>query len=319
MFYIFQPLHHLNRISEWVKSKGGQVHLSAETFALSLHLDGRVIRLQPRFSTRISGKLSYTRLFDGKGGFIGWVHDSAILWKESRDKAQFKLTANQLKLRVPAGWNSGKFLAEDYLVKSRTGSFGENMGGPYKASKLQKPLESNDQFYEQFIPGKSIKIWCWNHHVAAAELIEPPYLIGDGIKSVAELAAFRRSSLDKTLSLEGSADILAWQNKTLDAVPTEGEKVWIDFRYATPFDNVTFQDRDQWASCSASIRHQISHAVASLAQYLAQDGKHKLFTVDAVVDDKERVWFLEMNSHPMVHPNIYRHMLPDLCQPYGNG
>lgn len=319
MFYIFQPLHHLNRISDWVKAQGGQVHLSAETFALTLHVSGRVIRLQPRFSTRVSGKLGYTRLFDGKGGFIGWVHDASTHWRESADKARFKMTARQLQLRVPAGWNTGEFLAEDYLIKSRTGSFGENMDGPYKASRLKKALQSPDQFYEQFIVGKSIKIWCWNHHVAAAEIIEPPYLIGDGCMSIAELAAFRRSSLDKPLSLTGSQQMLAWQDKTLDSVPAAGERVWIDFRYATPFDNVTFLDRNQWDGCPASLRHQVSHAAACLSRHLAGDGKHKLFTIDAVVDAKERVWFLEMNSHPMVHPNIYGHMLPDLCLPQGNG
>ena len=34
-----------------------------------------------------------------------------------------------------------------------------------------------------------------------------------------------------------------------------------------------------------------------------------VFTLDAVIDDDDRVWLLEMNSHPMIHPNVYPHML----------
>jgi hypothetical protein len=314
MFYIFQPLHHLNRISQWVKNHDGHVHVSADTFALSIHIGSRVVRLHPRFSTKISGKISYTRQFDGKGAFIGWVPESLETWTESLDKAQFKLTANKLRLRVPAGWNTGDFLTEDYLIKTRTGSFGENIFGPFKASQIKKPLEGANQFYEQFIPGRSMKVWCWNQHVVAAEIVEPPYLIGDGQKTIRELAQYRRSSVDKVLSLENSADVLAWQGKTLDSIPESEERIWIDFKYVTPFDNVTFQDRDGWASCSPSVRHQVSHAAASLYQHISPNNGHKLFTIDAVVDSQERVWLLEMNSHPMIHPNIYAAMLPDVCR-----
>ena len=33
-----------------------------------------------------------------------------------------------------------------------------------------------------------------------------------------------------------------------------------------------------------------------------------VFTLDAVVDAQDRAWFLEMNSHPMVHPDTYAAM-----------
>ncbi|WDZ98138.1 hypothetical protein Herbaro_10240 [Herbaspirillum sp. WKF16] len=315
MFYIFQPLHHLNRISQWVKDCNGQVHVSADTFALSIHLAGRVIRLQPRFSTKVAGRMGYTRLFDGKGAFIGWVPDASPTWPESLDKARFKLSASKLKLRVPAGWNSGEFLAEDYLIKPRNGSFGANIVGPYKTSLVKRPLAGPEQFYEQFIPGRSMKIWCWNQHVAAVEVIEPPYLIGDGRRSLQELAGYRRSNVDKVLSLDTSADILAWQGVRLDSVPKAGERIWIDFKYVTPFDNVTFLDRDNWNACSSSVRHQVAHAAASLYKHISEELQNLLFTIDAVVDHEDRVWLLEMNSHPMVHPNIYPLMLPDICRP----
>lgn len=314
MFYIFQPLHHLNRISQWVKDRGGQVHVSADTFALSIHIDSRVVRLQPRFSTKVSGRIGYTRQFDGKGAFIGWVQEASPTWPESLDKGLFKLSANKLKLRVPAGWNTGDFLAEDYLIKTRNGSFGQNITGPYKASETRRPLEGQQQFYEQFIPGRSMKVWCWNQHIAAAEVIEPPYLIGDGEKSLRELAGYRRSNVDKLLSLDSSADILAWQGKNPDSVTEAGERTWIDFKYVTPFDNVTFLDRDGWSACSASVRHQVAHAAVSLYQHISAEYQNLLFTIDAVVDHEDRVWLLEMNSHPMVHPNIYPLMLPDVCR-----
>lgn len=37
--------------------------------------------------------------------------------------------------------------------------------------------------------------------------------------------------------------------------------------------------------------------------------QNSVFTLDAVIDADDRVWLLEMNSHPMIHPNVYPLML----------
>jgi D-alanine-D-alanine ligase-like ATP-grasp enzyme len=34
-----------------------------------------------------------------------------------------------------------------------------------------------------------------------------------------------------------------------------------------------------------------------------------LYAVDAVLDDNNKLWFLEMNSNPFVHPEAYTHMV----------
>ena len=42
--------------------------------------------------------------------------------------------------------------------------------------------------------------------------------------------------------------------------------------------------------------------------------RNSVFTLDAVIDADDRVWLLEMNSHPMIHPNVYPPMLDSVFQ-----
>ncbi|WP_265212032.1 hypothetical protein [Herbaspirillum lusitanum] len=156
MFYLFQPLNHLTNIKNWAKKHGVHLHISPDTFALTITRSGRIVRLQPRFVTKESGKIGYKREYENIGAFVGWVLPNTPTWPAASDKIFFKQQANALKLRIPAAWNNGEFLSEDYLIKIRNGSFGRDIQGPFKASRLHKPLSSTSEYYEQFIPGRSV-------------------------------------------------------------------------------------------------------------------------------------------------------------------
>lgn len=145
--------------------------------------------------------------------------------------------------------------------------------------------------------------------MVALELVDPPHLVGDGVRSLEALAA-RRGNVSRALPLDKAAAMLAWQGLSSASIPEKGQKVLLDFKYATPFDAPAFENRNVWPAQDEAIRHQFAKAAALLGNCVPlQLRRRQLFTLDAVVDEQGRAWFLEMNSHPMIHPDVYGAML----------
>ncbi len=278
--------------------------------SLTLTRGARVQRLVPRFVVQRNGRLCYIRAFEEEGSFAGWHPADPESWPLAQDKLAFKRQASAMGLRVPAAWNDGHALADDFVLKNRAGSFGEEVQGPFKTSTFDfsRPLKDGD-YFEQFITGRSAKAWCWSGQVVALELIEPPYLIGDGLRSLQMLAS-PRGNVERVLALEKSLSMLAWQGLTTKCVPAAGQRVLLDFKYASSFDALSFENKSVWSEQTEKVKHQFARSAALLHTCLpAPLQRRGLFTLDAVLDTEERAWFLEMNSHPMIHPDVYMPML----------
>ena len=315
MSFILSPLQHLRGIRRWADAQGVHMHLSPQSMSLTLTRGSQVQRLVPRFVVQRGGRLSYIRTFEDEGSFVGWHTTDPESWPLAQDKLAFKRQASAMGLRVPAAWNDSHALAENFVLKSRTGSFGEEVQGPYKISSFDftPPLEK-DGYYEQFISGRSAKAWCWNGQVIALELIEPPYLLGDGLRSLQMLAS-PRGNLERAIALEKSLSMLAWQDMTTESVPSVGQRVLLDFKYASPFDALSFENKNVWSVQTEKVMHQFARSASLLHSCLpAPLQRRGLFTLDAVLDAQECAWFLEMNSHPMIHPDVYAPMLSTLMQ-----
>jgi hypothetical protein len=212
-----------------------------------------------------------------------------------------------------AAWNDDKPLADNFVLKSRTGSFGVEVNGPFNGASFDfsQPLKAGG-YFEQFISGRSAKAWCWNGHVCALELIEPPYLLGDGLRSLQELA-FARGNIGRALAIDKSVVMLAFQGLTVQSIPAAGQRVLLDFKYASPFDTLSFENKSVWSTQDEKVKHQFARAASLLHTCLpAPIQSRGLFTLDAVLDADGRAWFLEMNSHPMIHPDVYEPMLSSL-------
>lgn len=312
MYYLFRPIKHLHPIREWALAHGAEMLIAPETFEMTIRLGGRRVVLIPRFVRDYEGRTIYQRDFAGDGDFIGWMPYPVKSWPLSTDKTLFKDYALANGLRVTASWTSGPPLAPDYIIKPAIGSFGVGIRGPFgPLAPLSEDIELQEgNFCEQFIRGRSAKAWFWNGEPVALEVLTPPVITGDGRRTLREIASQPRGNFDLTMNLDESSQILAWQGYHLDAVLPEGTSAMLDFRYLTPHDRVTLKNRDVWDQMPQAVRAQFCYAGPLLYRGIPDAIRsHSVFTLDAVIDDDDQVWLLEMNSHPMIHPNVYPSML----------
>src|SRR5690606_25976231 len=98
----------------------------------------------------------------------------------------------------------------------------------------------------------------------------------------------------------------------LDALVPAGREVCIEFRYGSRYEAAQRHNTNAWARHRGSgLGTQFMRAAERLACGIAHDPrlKQSLYTLDAIVDTDGRAWFLEMNCHPLVHPDAYPAML----------
>jgi hypothetical protein len=315
MYYLFRPIKHLHPIREWALAHGAEMLIAPETFELTIRSGGRRVVLIPRFVREYEGRTIYQRDFTGDGDFIGWMPYPVKSWPLSTDKTLFKDYALANGLRVTASWTEGPALAPDYIIKPAIGSFGVGIRGPFgPLAPLSEDIALQEgNFCEQFIRGRSAKAWFWNGEPVALEVLTPPQMTGDGRRTLREIASQPRGNFDLVMNLDESTQILAWQGYQLDEVVPEGVNVMLDFRYLTPHDRVTLKNRNVWEQMPAEVTAQFCYAGPLLYRGIPDSiRRNSVFTLDAVIDDDNRVWLLEMNSHPMIHPNVYPHMLASM-------
>lgn len=328
--YLFNVFNHLQPIRAWAKARDARMNLSADTFELTLHLAAHSVTLLPRFMVKLgNGHSAYTSVFSSACRLVGWLPYQIKRWPEASDKLVFKDCCAGHGLRVPDHWHNGPPETADYIVKPRAGSWGRGIRGPFRAARepaiavanvpqgdlpenLPEPLQSGD-YFEQFIPGRPAKIWFWNATPVAMECADLPTVIGDGRRSLARIVAETRGNFDLSFDIASSRTMLAWQGVTADTVAPAGASYLLDFLYASAFDRIILESRECLPQQSPARRSELEHVGRCLFDSIPADLRvHTLFTLDAVIDHRDRLWLLEMNSHTVIHPRAYRAMLDDL-------
>jgi hypothetical protein len=312
--YLYNPINHLVEFKAWAKEVGGTVHLSLETFKLHVKLGHRSVEFYPQL-VAMSKNDSLTAFELTKDfTFIGWnAQGDDHIWKMSIDKIFFKVLAGKLGLRIPAAWNSGEVLVDHFIIKPRVGTYSEGIWGPFEAQgyDFSKPLEDG-AYYEQFIPGISLKSWVWNGQVIACEKFDPIYLEGDGIRTIREIFESPKGNIEQARKLNRFDAILAWQKMSPESVLNKGQRVYLEYRHNDlDFHRPSMLDPDVLSELEPTVQHQLAKAAAVLFTQIPVEQRHRaLFSLDAVLDEKNRVWFLELNSHPgIIHPKVYGPML----------
>ncbi|MBI5790274.1 MAG: hypothetical protein HZA63_02240 [Rhodocyclales bacterium] len=317
MYYVPTILNHLKAVHKLVRGQRGGARVDVESLVLEVSLRGRTRQFQPQFTISREQRIEYRPWFGPDvSGFIGWRPYFPRSWPLSADKPSFKDYARSNGLRVPPGSAVAPPDERPFIIKGKQSSFGVGMRGPFPAGDAGAPHAAlaPQQFYETYVAGRIAKAWYWNGCWAALELRPPPRLLGDGRQTWRQLAQGRCRIAPDWSALETMAH---FQGVKLDDISAEGASLQADFKYGTPYDpgcttneNVIDGHRD------SLIGRQFADAgpicLAGIPESL-RDGV--VFTLDAIVDDQDAVWFLEMNANPMVHPDVYPVMLDSLFPP----
>jgi len=330
MSYIFSTLDHVRAVKAWAAAHEGEATLDLVAFELEVKALHRYFTLYPQFLARINGRLAHVpQITPEVFGFIGWLPYRPLRWPLSNDKLAFKQLLNGAGLPTPALWPSAAEAGSDYILKQSVGSFGVDLLGPFREGTVPSATQSQafarpdargSAFVEQFIEGRSLKVWFWGSSAFHAHLQGYPMATGDGARSVRQLAAERVQRLGMTLDtykeLPFLLQSLAYQGIGFDEVPAAGKKLWLDFRYGRrlQIENTTETEDNALPRLPVQVRTQIDEVGRLLAREVQRTVMEAplLYSVDGVIDVDGRAWWLEMNSNPIFPPTGYPHMLATL-------
>ena len=104
------------------------------------------------------------------------------------------------------------------------------------------------------------------------------------------------------------------QGLGLASVPAPGRRVVLEWRYISPLNPSNHVDQDARAALRGTpLEAQLQQAGRTcLAAVPPAMRRHTAFSLDGVVDAQDRVWWLEVNCNPLLHPAVYETMLDAL-------
>lgn len=316
-------MDHVRWLRLAAKAQGLEVLVELDSMAAFVRKGEKHWVLYAQFLAEVDGRTRYFPGFtDTATHFAGWMPYPNAGWPATRDKLVFKRAAAALGLRVPEFRVDDAQQMAEVVVKRSTGSFGEHVHGPFRSSGDRALRIADGEYYERFIDGESLKVWYWDGAAVALERDRVPMVTGDGastLRTLIEKLARQggRIAREKLAAVvERSAEVLRYDGLELDDVPAAGRRQRVEFRYGTPL--LLRRDRlDIDLHGNADPQWRELHAAApALTSLLPPElRRNALFTVDAIRDAQGRVWFLEMNANPTVHPLVYAHMLATLQSP----
>ncbi len=313
MLKSYSLMHHFRELWSALERQGYQGAVRLKDFRLAVSNDQRVLELNPQFTTKVNGKKCYIMApSHTMEAFSGWRQNLVRRWDISSEKILFKNYAVHCGLPTPDFCLDNSKVLENVIVKSSRSSFSRGIRGPYKKSSDTEIDPSVGEYFEQLIPGRIVKLWYWNKEAVAAELLEMFGVFGNGHSSIFELLETHRLMIGQApVDYAVFEPFLSFQNLSLDTVPEKGKEIKLDFRYATAFP-MSYRARDVRIGEDEffGLEDFLRHVGEQLWLVIPPEMRHQVvYSVDAILDDANRLWLLEMNSNPYVHPYVYPHML----------
>jgi hypothetical protein len=247
----------------------------------------------------------------------------------SINKLVFKDFLNQSGLRAPRHIDPIHAAIRpefDYIFKGAVGSFGYQIAGPFRCGQpigatYRKDASQAEGIYaEEFIAGNIIKIWFWGSRSFYAQKHNFPIITGDGSSTVDDLIQKRlqwcgldwQTYHDRAIVL----DCLKFQAIEPGNVIEAGRTLWLDYRYGRnyePHQGIAFDSDNALPELLKQTGEQIAAMGASLVGLLKKEfNLPVLISVDAMLDADSNLWWLEMNTNPMVPPECYEVMFSEL-------
>lgn len=289
---------------------------SDDGLKLSLSFAGHQVFFYPQFLEISDDGPVYTNHFTADAVcFTGWRPYQPIGVKPFSDKLLLKQLLMDHGFAVPAFSDDPRCQWHDVIVKSRHGSFGKGMRGPFRATDEYLLRPEDGEYYECFMPGTILKIAYWDGAPVSIEAQAMPVLTGDGKRSLLEMAHERAKQRGRDGMDEWALDeVLAYQGYSVDTVLASGEEVMADFRYESDFLMCHAVEEMAWPHPRfTSLKDTFERMGAFLMSMVKQEGvPHLYYSVDAVLSEDGVLYCLEVNANPTVHPCAYPVMVASM-------
>ena len=328
MPYLAVTLNHFKAIQSWMEAGDAQISLNVRNFELEVRWRHRFYTLYPRFLNQTPQSMAHgLTLTQDSVGFIGWLPYRPLSWELAADNLVFKRFLREVSERTPSDWTDLGQVNADFVLKRSKGSFGYELAGPFSANEagsrdasMESPNARGTQYAEQFIAGDNLKIWFWGAKPFYAQRHPYPEVQGDGRRSVKELITERLLRVGQSLAQDSPdgltmQSVIRYQGLRMDGVPELGRRIWLDYRYGRTYerDPVRSTTDNVWPAMDKSLDEQCKRIGRKLAAQLQQEFPAPvLYSLDGVVDALGQVWWLEMNSNPILPPDGYPSMFETL-------
>jgi hypothetical protein len=316
--YISDLLAHMRAVSHCLPRFQARAEFNVSTFRLEVHARGRYYEFVPQYIVLKDGRIRYnTYLTLDATGFLGWLPYFNKRWELAIDKLAFKRYCLAGGLRTPRFSHDTHVPDTGVIVKHRALGFGDGIRGPFRHLREEDAEHAlrDGEFYEEFIVGDIAKIWYWEGQVVCVESKPMPRVVGDGklcVKDLMERCIKSQVLLHNSWSVQEA--FARFQGLSLDSIPDEGAVVLADFRYNSAMNPIALTNpnvADKYRG--THIGMQLAHAGSILWNGIPPElRKHVLYSVDAIVDSQQQVWFLEMNCNPVTPPDTYFPMFESL-------
>lgn len=315
-------VHHVSVVYRLLQKYGLEAHITMSDFVLHVRGRHRYYRFCPQYlCVEDGGEMRYSpELLQTATGFVGWRPYFNKRWPIGFDKFAFKAYCQKRGLPTPAMWRTPSPEMRDFVVKHSGRSFGQGLHGPFRTyDPGNHAAQAVPQlgYYEAYVPGKIVKAWYWQDRVVSIDVKRPPQVVGDGQRSLRELlTAIVRPNVPRS-EWSCYAEVAAYQGLRLEDIPAKGQAVLADFRFGTYAEPVMVKNQNKLQELGDSpLGRQLREYGPSLWQGIPEDLRDAtLFAIDAVLDDKDKVWLLEMNCNPVCHPDAYDPMFETLFGP----
>lgn len=333
------PLNHFRALQPVLSRLRADAFVDPRTFVLRLRAGGATRVLYPQFMAFTNGVTRYiSDLNEDAARFAGWYPYLNRRWPLASQKLLFKEFAVRNSLRTPEFSTDPAVRMDDVLVKRSVSSFAANIQGPFHSSAEYALNAAAGEYFERFVRGKIAKIWYWNDLPVCLELQRFPFVTGNGRATIRQLLR-RRLRLPQgqrtnnglppgqrrtnngpppgQLTNNGMLQLVPFltnEGVTLASVLEEAREQAVDFRYGSRFlDPDQMFDVDLVKSMPPELEAQLRETGGKLWRGIPDPVRaDTLFTVDAIVDEENRLWLLEMNSNPFIHPYLYSAMIGSL-------
>ena len=296
------------------KADHAEAFLNVTTFTVEVRMGNRVYRLHPLFNTTVDGKNVYTPQFGPHvTRFGGWRPYFNRPVPDAGRKLLFKELLSKHGLPTPEYATEAPSALNEVLIKRDISSFGRELRGPFRSAKSVGLKGAEGEFYERFIPGEIVKIWFYRAKPVCLEIKPMPTVTGDGRSTIRQLAEKLRFRADNPSHWQLVEEVLAYFGRKLDDRLPDGERQLIDYRYTSAF--ITPQEtRDMRLPAEGEKGLEVLPSVGeviwnSLADVWRADA---MYSVDAIRDPQGKLWFLEANFSPFIHPYLYPAMVRGL-------